>query len=216
MLSFWKITCIDRTLGAIACFVLKEQDQFRTSNTLILKLQANQSQDAWDRFCSEYGKFIYAIIVRSGASVSQSDDIHQTILVKLWKQLPTYQYDPDKSKFRSWLGVITRNATYDFLRSETALKNRESKSSPPEGFNDDFDEIVEQEWKVHLTSRALERLKGVVSEQSLNVFKKVMNGQSEKDIAKEYQLQPNSIGRIKNRVKSRLILEIAKLREELE
>ncbi len=44
------------------------------------------------------------------------DDLVQDVLVKLWKGLKTY--DKSKSKFRTWISLITKNTVNSFFRKK--------------------------------------------------------------------------------------------------
>ena len=73
-----------------------------------------------------------------------------------------------------------------------------------------------KEWEVYLTNLALERIKENFSGQSMEVFERSLQGQSVELIASELGLKENSVYRLKNRVKDRLISEVQQLRHDLE
>ena len=80
----------------------------------------------------------------------------------------------------------------------------------------DIEKIAEKEWKLHLTNLALENIEPLFSGHAIEVFRLSLEGLDIKTIANQFDLQENSVYRLRNRVKERLIIEIEHLREELE
>ena len=75
---------------------------------------------------------------------------------------------------------------------------------------------MEHEWEIHLTNLALENIAPLFTGKAVDAFRMTLAGKSVEEIAKALDLKDNSVYRLKNRVKERLILEIKHLREELE
>jgi RNA polymerase sigma-70 factor (ECF subfamily) len=48
-------------------------------------------------------------------STSDFDDLVQNVLLKLWRNIASY--NPEKARFRTWLGVVVRNAVKTFTMS---------------------------------------------------------------------------------------------------
>jgi len=76
--------------------------------------------------------------------------------------------------------------------------------------------LMEVEWKKQLARKALERVQNSVSPQSVEVFRRLLDGEGEGEVARSLGLQTNSVNRIKNRMKARMVAEIAQLCEEFE
>lgn len=152
-------------------------------------------------------------------SVSDLDDLVQNVLVKLWKNLATY--DSEKSRFRTWLGVIVRNAVYDhfsetkrrrkLLQEELELVNMLEASPASE-----IEKLVEQEWAEYVTKLALERIQKVFSDEAVKSFTMSHAGVSAETIASEIGISIDSVYTLKSRVKSRFIKETKAVIDELE
>jgi RNA polymerase sigma-70 factor (ECF subfamily) len=147
----------------------------------------------------------------------EANDLKQDILVKLWKKLPEFDYQPDKAKFRTWLCQVIRFTALNRIQSLKSEAERIDKYH--QGMDhaaSDIDEVMAKEWQIYITNQAMERVRSKFSEQSVKVFERTLQGASVEELGKEFDLKENSIYRIKNRVKERLILEIAELRRDLE
>jgi len=179
---------------------------------------ANDSQ-AWEEFVKYYERFIFHVLHRMNVSASDFDDLVQNILLKLWRSIKSY--DSSKARFRTWLGVVVRNAVYDQFaetqrrgklveREIESLKKLEEQPAP------EIEQLIEQEWAEHVTRLAMERIKKVFSDDAVRSFTMSVDGAAAKEIAEELNLSTDSVYTLKSRVKSRFIKEIKAVIEELE
>jgi len=201
---------------------MAEDDQYNTRATLIQRVQNQHDEQSWEEFVRVYRRYIYAIIRSMNISEHDTEDILQQVLINIWNSLP--KMDCDKiNRFRSWLSTVTKNAVTDFIRKRT----REAKRLEKAGQDDtltylktirlpEIESIAEKEWEIHLTNLALENIEPLFSGKAVDAFRMTLEGKSVEDIAKELDLKENSVYRLKNRVKERLIQEIVQLRQELE
>jgi RNA polymerase sigma factor (sigma-70 family) len=203
-------------------FTVAEEDQYQTRATLIQRVQNQQDEQSWAEFVHVYRRYIYAIIRSMNISEHDTEDILQQVLINLWNSLPKMDYEKI-NRFRSWLSTVTKNCVTDFIRKRT----REAKRLEKAGQDDtltylkairlpEIDSIAEREWEVHLTNIALENIEPLFSGKAVDAFRLTLKGKSVEEIAKELDLKENSVYRLKNRVKERLIQEIRHLRDELE
>lgn len=191
-----------------------------TRYTLIKRLKDQHDQSAWTLFTETYQAYIYVVLSRAGVSHDDAVDLQQEILVKIWKALPSFDYQPGKAKFRTWLSRVIKNTAYSYFSSRGAERERvtryatEKEITSPE--SDVIENILDEEWKAYLSNLALQNLEKTVSQQSISIFKRMLAGESSAALAAELGLKENSIHRIKNRTRDKVITEIARLRRELE
>ena len=188
-----------------------------TRYTLIQRLKQKGDEESWDQFVEIYGGYIYVVLKKFGFSYEECSDLKQDILVKLWAAIPQSRYDETKGRFRSWLGTVIRNTAITYLKKRpipASELNETITSSPCEEEN--LDTLINDEWRNYISNLAFENIKVDFSEQSLLVFKGILKGVSVEELAQQYDLKTNSIYRIKNRVKERLVIEIAEIRKDLE
>ena len=87
----------------------KSENILITQQTLLLKVKNQYDEEAWEQFVDYYRKYIYAVLINMGVPNTDLDDLSQQIMLKLWKKLPGFDYDPQVGSFRSWLCTIVRN-----------------------------------------------------------------------------------------------------------
>jgi len=203
-------------------FTLAADDQYQTRATLIQRVQNQHDEQSWEEFVRVYRRYIYAIIRSMNISEHDTEDILQQVLINLWNSLPKMDYNKI-NRFRSWLSTVTKNCVTDFIRKRIREANRLEKASKDDTLTylkairlPEIDNIAEREWEIHLTNMALENIGSLFSGKAVDAFRLTLEGKSVEEIAKELDLKENSVYRLKNRVKERLIQEIRHLREELE
>ena len=201
---------------------MAEEDQYKTRATLIQRVQNQQDEQSWEEFVRVYRRYIYAIIRSMNISEHDTEDILQQVLINLWNSLPKMDYEKI-NRFRSWLSTVTKNCVTDFIRKRTREAKRLEKASQDDTLTylkairlPEIDNIAEREWEIHLTNLALENIEPLFSGKAVDAFRLTLQGKSVEEIAAKLDLKENSVYRLKNRVKERLILEIRHLRDDLE
>ena len=86
-----------------------------TSESLLLRLRHAQDSQAWQRFVQLYTPLIFFWARKNGCGRDDAADLVQDVLSIVFRRLPNWQYDPEKS-FRGWLRTITLNRHRELLR----------------------------------------------------------------------------------------------------
>ncbi len=190
-----------------------------TSYTLLQRAADQSDEAAWNEFFRYYDRFIYHLLHRMTLKPEDIEDLHQIILVRLWENLKTYQRT-DK-KFRSWLALIVRNIAYDYFRSEKRRRKIfndevEIDHAAVSNLAMSIEQNVETEWEAYMVNFAMNRLRGLFSENAIKVFELSLEGQSATEIADKLNIGVDSVYTLKNRVKARLIKEVHAVMNEVE
>ena len=190
-----------------------------TRKSLILRARDPDDRQAWEDFVRFYERFIFHVLHRMNVSSSDFDDLVQNVLLKLWRSIASY--DPEKARFRTWLGVVVRNAVYDqFAESKRHGKLLEHELNYMQRLESDnaseVERLIEQEWAQYVTNLALQRIEKLFSKEAVKSFTMSANGDSAKVIAAELNLAVDSVYTLKSRVKARFIKEIKAVIDELE
>lgn len=198
---------------------MRLSERWKTRKSLILRAKNADDSQAWEEFVRYYERFIYHVLHRMNVSTSDFDDLVQNVLVKLWKSIASY--DPDKARFRTWLGVVVRNAVYDqFAETQRRRKLVENESEAlhrlEKGPASEIEQLIEQEWAEYVSSLAMERIEKLFSTEAVKSFTMSLDGSSAKEIAEQLNLSTDSVYTLKSRVKSRFIKEIKAVIDELE
>ncbi len=200
----------------------QSDDRMLTSVTLLGKAKDQFDQDAWSDFTSFYRKYIFNIVRKMGLERHDADDVVQMTLVKVWNAMPTFEYSPEKGRFRSWLCSIAGNTAKNFIRS----KNHGSASLPLSGDGWDMEsfeefsvrpeveELAEKEWQLYLPELALKKISGSFDKKTIQAFKLYRDGVTVPEIARHLGIAESSVYVYKQRVQTRLTREIEQLKKE--
>ncbi len=195
------------------------EDAWLTRKTLLMRAVEKNDEHAWDDFVNYYHEFIFMVLTKLGKKGAECEDLAQETLISIWEKLPELKYNKEKAKFRTWLSRVIKNKVIDDyrkLKTQTKLKQGYSEEQEKKLNSSDIDHMIEQEWEVHLIKLALNNISSQFSENSLKTFEYAMQGLSDHEIAEKLNQQPNTINKLKNRIKKRIIQEVENLTHEIE
>jgi RNA polymerase sigma-70 factor (ECF subfamily) len=87
-----------------------------TRLTLLESLREGTDPQAWEEFFGRYWPLIYGYAKQGGCSDHSAEDIVQDVLATVFQQRSVFRYDPQRGRFRSWLGKVVRNKIAEHRR----------------------------------------------------------------------------------------------------
>jgi RNA polymerase sigma-70 factor (ECF subfamily) len=188
-----------------------------TQPSLLERLRDSDDQDAWSEFDRRYGELIVRYCRRRGLSLSDAEDVRQIVLLSLARALPGFRYSRERGRFRGYLGRAVRNAILRYnTRPHRTLERLllDEDTFPDVPAEDDSDEIWEQEWVHHHLRRAIEQVRRHHDPRSLEIFNRLLAGETPNDIAASTGMTTAAVHKIKQRIRDRLRAQIATQLEE--
>ena len=195
---------------------MHQSSQNDTPPTLLARVRDPSDQTSWQEFEQRYRDLIRRYCMRRGLRGADVDDALQIAMLHLAKGLPSFEYDPKRGRFRSYLGQVTRSA----IARHFSRKNPVDGALPlvdgiAEPETDHDAETWEREWENHHYRLAMETVRVQFDPRSLQVFERLVQGDSVEEIAATFALSPQAVHQIKYRIKTRLRdLVAAQIREE--
>ena len=195
--------------------------QWQTHETILQDLRSTYNEEAWQRFTDYYQDFIYSVARQMKLNHHDSQDIVQQVLIKAWKNLKDFEYQPGQGKFRGWLCTVTGNTVKNFLTQRQALlkKNERFGESDQNYLNQirmpEIELIAEQEWQHFISNKAWEKVQVQFSEKVVQAFSELLEGKEISEVAKNLNLKENSIYRYRRRIEEALQVEILRLEFQL-
>jgi RNA polymerase sigma factor (sigma-70 family) len=90
-----------------------------TRDTLMIRLKDPENVSAWDEFVAIYRPVIVRIARSRGLQHADADDLAQQVLLSVSQKIPQWSNDPERARFRTWLGRVVRNAALSALSRRT-------------------------------------------------------------------------------------------------
>ena len=178
-----------------------------TTRSSVIRAVANtENEAAWQRFFDLYAGFVFFIARSKGLNDTDADDIVQMVFVDLVRNLPSFKYDREKGRFRSYLAALVKWRVIDRLkavRRDAALKAGFMEEVKETGQGDE--EFADREWKAVAMDHALRRIKSSVRPEHYAAFvASTVEGQDTETVMKLYNLSRDNLYQIRKRLSERL------------
>jgi RNA polymerase sigma-70 factor (ECF subfamily) len=184
-----------------------------TRPSLLVRLRDLTDVESWQTFVTTYAPLIYGYCRRRGAQDADAADVTQEVLTRVARAVRTFEYQPERGRFRDWLGTVTRNALAMYQRKQAR-----------QAAGGDLDRMIdpepEAEWTADFHAQvlrvAMERVRGHFEPPTWTAFLRVwQDGRPALEVAQELGLSIDSVYAAKSRVLKRLWEEVRMLAEDL-
>ena len=191
-----------------------------STRSSVLRAVANtENEAAWQRLFDLYAGFIFSIARSKGLKPEDSDDIVQIVFTDLARNLPTFQYDRAKGKFRSYLAGLVHWRVMDRLKAgkrDMELKTSFFDEAQPLVSPDD-DRFAEREWQAAALEEALRRIKPDVRPEHYAAFvASAVEGQDTEAVMRLYGLSRDNLYQIRKRLTEKLRETVASVLAEMD
>ena len=177
-----------------------------TRSSVIRAVADTENAAAWNRLFDLYAGFVYSIARRKGLNDADADDIVQMVFADLARNLPSFKYDREKGRFRSYLASLVKWRVIDRLkevRRDADLKTDFMEEAKAIGPGDD--EFADREWQAVAMDNALRRIKSSVRPEHYAAFvASTVEGQDTETVMKLYNLSRDKLYQIRKRLSERL------------
>jgi RNA polymerase sigma-70 factor (ECF subfamily) len=190
-----------------------------TRPSLLVCLRDLQDAEAWQTFVDTYAPLVYRHCRGRGLQDADAADVTQEVLAETVRCLRTFVYQPERGRFRDWLGTLT----YRRLARFFARKGRGAGAGGGAA-----DEVLDgtaapppdPEWadafNGHVLSVALERIRPNFEPSTWRVFERVwLEQRPAPEAAGELNVPVEAVYLAKSRVLKRLREEVLLLAEDI-
>ncbi len=92
--------------------------QPETRRSLIVRLQGERNELAWEEFVSTYEPFLRRLVQRHGVPPRHVADVVQQVLLAISRSVEGWEDDGRADSFRRWLNRVARNVVIRFMSRE--------------------------------------------------------------------------------------------------
>lgn len=90
----------------------------KTRHSLIVRLQDEHNDRAWEDFVVAYEPFLYRMATRQGVPERDVPDVVQQVLMAVARSVGGWSDDGKDASFRRWLATVARNIVIRFMTRE--------------------------------------------------------------------------------------------------
>ncbi len=189
-----------------------------TRYSLLLRVRDPADGPAWGEFCKLYEPVVYRMARRFGLQDADARDLMQEVLAAVAGAIPSWQPDPCRGRFRTWLYTIVRNKTIAAMRrsrpgdrgtgDSAMLRSLQAKPVAA-------DEAFELEVRRAAFHNAAERVRHEVQRNTWEAFWQTsVRCRPIDEVARELRLSTGSVYAARSRVLARLRREIEEMLAE--
>lgn len=179
-----------------------------TTRSSVLKAVADTSNEkAWKRLFDLYAGFVFSVARSKGLTVTDSDDIVQNVFVDLARNLPQFNYDRTKGRFRSYLlGLVNWRVTDKLRAGKRDVDFKSQYGEDMKGAVAEDDGIfLENEWRAAAMEEALRRIKDEVNPDHFAAFvASTIEGQDTETVMNLYSITRDNLYQIRKRLTLKL------------
>lgn len=191
-----------------------------TRPSLLLRLRDVQDHESWTTFVDTYAPLLYRYCRYRGLQDADAADVTQEVLEQVARSMRTFEYQPERGRFRDWLGTVARHKVSRFQR-----KSSQAYAAAGEGLADEVLNLVvasapDAEWTDQFNARilavALEQIRGGFEATTWRAFEMVWREERPAaEVAGALRVPIEMVYVAKSRVLKRLREEILVLAEDL-
>jgi RNA polymerase sigma-70 factor (ECF subfamily) len=193
-------------------------DAHDTRPSLLEGIRDPGNHDAWERFAAFYQPVICRFASLQGCTGAMCQDVAQETLVDLIRIMPTFRYDRDRGRFRSYLYQIARRRVLQAWRRQSRYVFLEPNDLAPHlPVHEDDGGTWDREWHRQVVLEALERLRECVAATSFEAFHAHMvRGEDVGSVCARLGLKPNAFYQIRHRLCALLRRIVGTIESEVE
>jgi RNA polymerase sigma factor (sigma-70 family) len=196
----------------------EDESALRTRPSLLLRIRDRGDADSWRTFVTIYAPIVYRYACRHGLQDADAADLSQEVMGKIASAIRTFEYCPERGRFRDWLLTITRQRLAQFHESRARLTEQlhssgdleqlaEGAERPDAAWTDDFN--------AHVLEVALQRARPHFEPMTWRAFERVwLENRSAAETAVELAQQIEFVYYAKSRVLKRLKAEVEEIVED--
>jgi RNA polymerase sigma-70 factor (ECF subfamily) len=183
-----------------------------TRPSLLLRLRNRDDHYAWVEFDTIYRPMLLRFGRGMGLDESNAEEVVQNCMAAILKHIGSFEYDPSRGRFKSWLRTMVNN------RIRNVFRDRHERQAATHEFNraDSAqvapEELFDRLWRQEHVRYCLELVKSEVNGTTYQVFvATVIEERPVAETCQQFDVTPNNIRVIKARMTARLRARMGEL-----
>jgi RNA polymerase sigma-70 factor (ECF subfamily) len=193
------------------------ESAYRTRPSLLLRLRDAGDNEAWQAFVDTYAPLLYHWCRRHALQDTDAADVSQETLLQVARCIRTFEYQPERGRFRDWLGMVIRRRIGRFHEQRGRHELTATVS------NDEINNLsgeADPEWIAEFNAQvlrvALEKIRPEFAKEKWQVFEQTwLANRSIAEAASEAGMSVQAVYLARHRILERLKEEVLRLAEDL-
>ncbi len=197
-------------------FVSGDVSSTQTRPSLLLRIRDVCDAEAWQTFVTIYAPLVYQFSIRRGSQHADAADLTQDVMVEVARAIRSFEYQPEKGRFRHWLLTVTRRL---LLRFNKRIARRPERACDIEELETLEDDQADVDWDGAFNARvlrvAMQRIQPLFEPFTWRAFECVwVEHRSAAEAAEKLSLRIEQVYIAKSRVLKRLSEEVHEIVED--
>jgi len=176
-----------------------------TRRTLLARVRDPADRAAWIEFHGLYAPLLLRYARSMGLARDDAEEVRDACLLSLARRMKTFEYRPERGRFKTWLYRLAHDKSIDLLRRrrpERADTHALRRLPDP---NSDPDERFEAAWRTQRLRRALANALRAVARRDARAFRLLIErGLDIATVSARLGLNANQVYKAKSRVLARV------------
>lgn len=185
-----------------------------TRASLILRIRDVEDRTAWAEFDAIYRPMLYRFGKTAGLDDADAEDVVQHCMTSICDHIHSFDYDPQRGRFKSWLRTLVNNRTRNLFRAKKAIQAETKDFQRPQDREPLPEDVFEKLWMEAHLRHALEIIKEETETDTFVAYQRyVMNGDPAEQVCEDLSMNRNQLYAIKFRVTRKLHERVKELLE---
>jgi RNA polymerase sigma-70 factor (ECF subfamily) len=186
-----------------------------TRASLLLRVKDPANTAAWIEFDAIYRPLLHRYATVCQLADADAEDVVQHCMVAIHKHIASFDYDPRKGRFKSWLRTLVNNKVRNLVRDRREHNARTAAFAGLEADEPTPEEVFDELWMQEHVRHALAVVGQEIEESSFRAYQLyAVEGRPVDEVCSELNLNRNQLYGIKWRVNQKLNAMLAGLLDE--
>ena len=176
-----------------------------TRASLLIQIRDPANRSAWQEFDDIYRPMLKRLALARGLDAADADDITQQCMAGVHDHINSFQYDPAKGRFKSWIRTLANNRIRNLRRGRRPSQPGDDGFDRTEGREEAPDEVFDRIWMETHLQFCFRKIESELGQADFLAFKRyVIDEQPVAEVCRESGLTPGRLYKIKWRVTRRM------------
>ena len=176
-----------------------------TRPSLLIRIRDRADQSAWYEFDAIYRPLLFRFARARGLGETEAEEVAQHCMAAIDRHIGSFEYDPQKGKFKSWLATMLNNRIRNMLRDRRDVQAATKDLEALREQGDSPEQLFDKLWRQEHLKQCLRLVRSEVEPATFGAFVAyAMEEQPIETVCRQFEMTPNQVHVIKSRMTRRI------------